>query len=98
MSARYYQNNRAKVMSRKLLRRYGITLEQKTELLRQQGDCCAVCKTTEPGRKGWVVDHDHKTGRVRGIVCVGCNTLIGRLGDTTPAVIEKTSAILEYLK
>lgn len=56
------------------LKRYGLTPEQYDEILEAQGGGCAVCGATEQrsGRR-LNVDHDHKTGRVRGILCNRCN-------------------------
>lgn len=63
-----------------LLKRYGITEDQYNELLRKQEGRCAVC-----GRDGGkfktklAVDHDHKTGHVRGLLCKYCNRyIVGR--------------------
>lgn len=70
---------------------YDLTPEQYAELFEAQGRCCAICKTTEPGGKHagkpnrsswhWPVDHDHVTGRVRGLLCEHCNRAIGLLKD-----------------
>lgn len=49
-------------------------------------DCCGV--TAPGGRWGWNVDHDHATGRLRGILCHNCNTAIGKLGDTLEGVLK----------
>ena len=64
-----------------LKHQYGITPENYTQLLLGQGGVCAIC-SAPPGVKRLGVDHDHKTGRVRGILCDLCNTAIGQLGDS----------------
>ncbi len=57
---------------------YGITLEQKKQMLADQGGVCAVCKPPDPKSKnGWHVDHCHTTGKIRGILCNGCNPRLG---------------------
>ena len=66
-----------------LTARYGISLADYERMLEAQGGCCAICGTREWGSKGPNVDHDHRTGRVRGILCKGCNTGIG-LFDEDP--------------
>ena len=68
------------------LRKYygpDFTLEKWNEMFMAQGSCCAVCRSPDSGRKTghWCTDHDHKTGRVRGILCTGCNTAIGHAKD-----------------
>lgn len=53
----------------KLVTRYGISAEEEQELIAAQGGLCASCRE-EPATQ---VDHDHKTGKVRGVLCDGCN-------------------------
>ncbi len=65
---------------------YGITLEQYNEMLEKQLHTCAICKEPEKAmRNGKVqklaVDHCHKTGKVRGLLCWICNTTLGKYGD-----------------
>lgn len=75
----------------RLQRDYGMTLADYTELVGRTNGLCAICGET-PKRS--VVDHDHKTGRVRGILCANCNSGIGLLGDN-PATIR---AAIDYLQ
>lgn len=57
-----------------LKRRYGLTQAEYDAMWEAQGRCCAICKRAKnPSRKGWQVDHDHVTKRVRGILCINCN-------------------------
>ena len=53
-----------------LRKRYGITLEQFESILAAQGGVCAVCRQ---GDKVFCLDHNHKTLKVRGILCLNCN-------------------------
>ena len=64
-----------------LRHRYGITVDDFDRMLRDQDGKCAICGTTEPGgRRGvFAVDHDHQTGRVRGLLCFPCNRRLGVL-------------------
>lgn len=66
-----------------LLRTFGITLEEYNDLLERQGGGCALCsKTPEQEGKALAVDHDHKSGEIRGILCSYCNhRVIGRHRD-----------------
>ncbi len=62
-----------------LMRNYGITLETYNELLITQNGICCICKKDN---KKLVIDHDHKTGKVRGLLCSNCNTSLGSLNDS----------------
>lgn len=73
----YAQQPSRKTVTRNatLLRNYGITAEQFDAMLADQGGVCVIC---QQAHHRWHVDHDHATGRVRGILCPGCNTRLGR--------------------
>ena len=75
------------------LRRYGLTLQQYDELLKNQGGGCAICRKSESGESGncLSVDHDHLTGKVRGLLCYSCNAGIGMFRDD-PALL--TGAVI----
>jgi hypothetical protein len=80
-----------KISDRKshLKRKYGLTLEEFDALLASRGGGCAIC-----GKAGADnVDHDHRTGRVRGILCWNCNIAIGQLEDDS----DRARAMAEYL-
>lgn len=76
--------------------KYNITWEQYHEMLEAQGGCCAICETDKPEGRGqcFHVDHDHKTGRVRGLLCTNCNNMLGRAKDN-PALLRKGASFLE---
>ena len=70
-----------KVCSRiRLLRRYGITPDDYDRMLAAQNGRCAICRRL-PGKRALCVDHIHKTGVVRGLLCDRCNRAIGNLND-----------------
>lgn len=70
-----------------LLRKYGITLDDYQKLYDEQNGVCAICgKPCDLGRLA--VDHDHETGRIRGLLCRRCNTAIGLLGDSLDGVLR----------
>jgi hypothetical protein len=75
---------------------YDITLENFNTLLEKQGGVCAICKKFEitARTKRLVVDHDHKTGRVRGILCHRCNCGIGYFKDD-PSYVRTAADYLE---
>lgn len=68
-------------------RKYGLSMERYQELLQEQGGVCAICGRVERRRTkfgevwGLVVDHDHETGELRGLLCGDCNVAIGMFGD-----------------
>lgn len=75
---------------RHLLRRYGITLKQYDDLVRSANGVCEICGK-EP-RRTLCVDHDHKTGLIRGVLCGYCNRyVLGRLRR------DQAVAIVAYL-
>lgn len=70
----------ASMRERAYKRLYGITVADYDRMLANQGGGCGICQTTESkGRGRFHVDHDHKTGKVRGILCHSCNTALGRV-------------------
>ena len=75
-------------------RLYNMTINELFTMFEDQGYSCAVCGSTDAGYKDrWHVDHDHKTGHVRGILCCDCNTALKQ--SMTPAVLR---AAIEYLE
>jgi hypothetical protein len=64
-----------------LRREYGISQASYDDLLRSQGGVCAICHQPESRPQPLSVDHDHATGRVRGLLCDNCNIAIGKMGD-----------------
>lgn len=69
---------------------YGLTTDMIEVMKVAQDNVCAICK--KPPKK-WCVDHDHDTGRIRGLLCYACNTGIGHLGDDT----DRLQAAINYL-
>lgn len=79
----YYHTNKERASNNRLKRKYGISLAQRNEMFDAQGKKCKICRCdTPPGRRGWMVDHCHSTGRVRGILCQHCNTALGSVKDS----------------
>jgi len=75
---------------------YGITSDEYTVMHRSQGGVCAICGPWT-GRRGvsraLAVDHDHRTGEVRGLLCPDCNRALGMWRDN-PDVFRRAA---EYL-
>lgn len=68
-----------------LTKGYKITLESKKALYVAQGGLCAICRRTPTGRdkrsETLHVDHDHATGKIRGLLCINCNQGLGSFKD-----------------
>lgn len=80
----------------KLRRLYSVSIEQYNEMLIKQNYSCAICNSKESGRKdvlSFAVDHCHDTNRVRGLLCMKCNTAIGKLKHD----VEYLKKAIEYL-
>jgi|SRR5712671_2041930 len=57
--------------------RYGITREDFLRILKDQGEMCLICETKTSGGRNWHMDHCHKTGKLRSILCNSCNPHLG---------------------
>lgn len=77
---------------RRLKRKYGITAEQYGEMLAAQAGGCAIC-ARPPKTRRLAVDHNHKTGKVRGLLCYRCNGQLIR--DHTLESLRRAVAYLE---
>lgn len=79
--------------SRGLVRRYGITQAEFESILSDQGNCCAICRVSKDDCR-IVVDHNHATDEMRGILCHGCNVGIGVFCED-PCTTTSAAAYLE---
>ena len=87
--------NSTKTSDRKQhLKRYGLTIEGYNALFAAQNGSCPGCSRhqSDIGRS-LCVDHDHKTGKVRGLLCHSCNSLLGMAKDKT----ETLASLIKYL-
>ncbi|KKN19342.1 hypothetical protein LCGC14_0946770 [marine sediment metagenome] len=105
---KYYRKNRDKILTytkayqkarplatrnRALLRRYSLTIEQHQQIYSSQNCCCALCGNPTPYDKIHT-DHEHETGKVRGLLCCRCNMGLGFWEDS----IEGLQRAIEYLR
>ena len=74
--------------------KYGITIEDKERMFDEQGGKCGICKTEYEYVAELYVDHCHKSGNVRALLCTRCNTLLGFAKDD-PEILQWA---IEYLK
>jgi hypothetical protein len=100
-AARYYGDkeyrDRTKGRSHEagIKRKFGISVEEYIKMSDAQGNRCAICGVhqVELERK-MAVDHSHKTGKIRGLLCIHCNLGIGHLQDSVD-VLKKAQKYLE---
>ncbi len=78
-----------------LLSKYGISIKEYDVLLADQSGCCAICGVhyTETA-SALAIDHDHKTGQVRGLLCLQCNLGIGGLQDNIDLLASAASYLI----
>jgi len=79
-----------------LKHKFGINEQIYNEMLLKQNNVCAICKKSNSGdkrTKNFAVDHCHKTGIIRGLLCAACNKGIGLLEDSP----DNLQAAIEYL-
>lgn len=97
---RWIKNNPEKYKEQKrrnhLKRSYGITPDQYSEMWKMQGFVCAICKRDDPAdhKKGWHLDHCHKTKKVRAILCGHCYRMLGGALDN----VETLKSAISYLE
>lgn len=94
----YYEANKPKAKEQTRaakIRSYGLTQEMFDSMLKEQGGRCAICATDKPSRRDstFRIDHCHATGKVRGLLCMSCNSALGMFRDSIPA-LQKA---IEYL-
>jgi len=95
---RWKKENPEKIQAHGLKRRYGITTQTYNNMLSLQKGCCAICgKESCSTGNNFCVDHCHKTGKIRGLLCRKCNVGIGQLLDS-PSLLRKAAEYLEHFK
>lgn len=92
---RYLQTENGKMAKRKWQEKYkyGLTSEQRQNMYVEQNGCCVICGQPVSYEKIYV-DHNHKTGKVRSLLCNRCNIFVGFV-EGTPELINP---ILKYLE
>lgn len=65
----------------RIQREYNLSRDEYDALLTSQNNKCAICQTEKPEDRHFDVDHDHTTGRVRGLLCNRCNRGLGYFND-----------------
>jgi hypothetical protein len=80
--------------NRRMKRKYGIGVEEFDRMSANQKGLCSICG--KPQQHGWrlAIDHNHKTGQVRDLLCTRCNTVIGHMEDD----IKLLQSAIKYLR
>ena len=71
----------------------GMTWELYQQMLSDQESVCAICQKPDASGRRLAVDHNHETGKIRGLLCLSCNQFIGKLENGT----VPTSRLIAYL-
>lgn len=89
------ENYKVKKANQKLKSRYGVTLEEYNVLLEKQNHKCAICNMDQSKfKRRFHLDHDHKTNKIRALLCQPCNMALGFVKDD----ISIAKKIISYLK
>lgn len=92
-----------KAKRRALLKSYGMTVEDYDRMFQEQNGVCAVCGLSETSignggnLKPLAVDHNHKTGKIRGLICSTCNTSLGGF-QVDELGIELLTSAISYIR
>lgn len=81
-----------KARKHRLKKQYGLTEDQFNSILHEQGGVCAICKRQSD--KKLAVDHNHKTMKMRGLLCASCNRGIGYFKEN----VESLTSAIEYIR
>lgn len=83
---KYHIDNIDKWRKHRLQSKYGITPEDYDKMLEAQRGVCAICRN-KPGKTRFPVDHNHETGKIRGLLCTPCNLALGGLNDSHETLV-----------
>jgi hypothetical protein len=87
-----------------LKKKYGISVEQYDNMLLEQNNKCAICKSDDPKSRRYIkgksirfsVDHCHTTGKVRGLLCAKCNNVLGLINDNPEIALRLATYLQKY--
>jgi len=86
-----------RIKDQRLLRLFNLTVADYERLLTYQGGVCAICKRPPKEEKRLAVDHDHKTGLIRGLLCHVCNQIVGYFQDNAQSGLENAIVYLQII-
>lgn len=91
-AAKYRGKNRPTIRMKGRLARYGLKPPELAVMMKVQSAACAICSNPFNGER-YHIDHDHCTGKVRGLLCASCNTGIGLFKDS-PDILTRAARYL----
>ena len=96
MHAKYGEagKRRRRELHRKV--RYGLAAGEYDTLYEAQKGLCAICHEPQPFRYRLFVDHDHKTGKARELLCVRCNSVLGHCQENIHRLLLVAAYILKH--
>jgi hypothetical protein len=79
--------------------KYGISRHEHERMLERQGGKCAICGAPDSckGTDRLLVDHDHRTGKVRGLLCSPCNTVLGLVDDESGRLVSAAAYLMQHV-
>jgi hypothetical protein len=94
-----YSNSKKESRERHLKRKYGVSLADYNSMLDGQNNGCAICDKPASDEKHGVlhVDHCHKTGKVRGLLCNNCNQVLGRAHDNPETLCRAATYLVPQI-
>lgn len=90
----YRKLSKAGGHERRVQKTYGLAPGEYGQIYLHQGQLCAICQRATGRTRNLSVDHDHKTGLVRGLLCRPCNDLLGHIRDD----LDTAYRVLRYLR
>lgn len=83
------------LIQQRRFRSYGLFQHEYEEMFMEQDGCCAICE--EPFDRTPHIDHDHETDEVRGLLCTGCNTGLGKFMDSPSLLVAAVRYLLRHM-
>ena len=93
-----YEEQRKRERRQWWVKRYGFDPDEYAAKLAAQDGRCAICGTTDPGRRSefFPIDHDHQTGATRGLLCHDCNLSLAGFGDDPDRLLAAAMYLLAH--
>ena len=94
----WYYSNKDIIRDIECRRKYGVGLAEKDRMYKEQDGKCAICRELHPlrGERGIQIDHCHKTGVVRGLLCSKCNRMLSNARDDVNIFISAIKYLGRY--